>query len=118
MALARRSVRTGATWDCGYALPSPRMQYTASSFAQPLTETFEVLLQTRRVFTAPRGLFPQQAEFRTQTDDPYQTFIFRPLFHAISRGLSLLRPLQQGKVQLYVLYIAVTLLVLLLWQTV
>jgi len=118
MALARRSVRTAATWDCGYALPSPRMQYTASSFAQPLTETFEVLLQTRRVFTAPRGLFPQQAEFRTQTDDPYQTFIFRPLFHAISRGLSLLRPLQQGKVQLYVLYIAVTLLVLLLWQTV
>ena len=29
-----------------------------------------------RVFTAPRGLFPQQAEFHTQTDDPYQTLYF------------------------------------------
>ncbi len=118
MALARRRVRAAATWDCGYARPSPRMQYTASSFAQPLTETFAILLQTRRVLSAPRGLFPQQAEFLTQTDDPYKTYIFQPMFHAIGRWLSSLRPLQQGKVQLYVLYIAVTLLVLLLWQVV
>ncbi len=116
IALARRRVRTAATWGCGYAQPSPRMQYTASSFAQPLTETFGLLLRTRRVLTAPRGLFPQRAELLTQTDDPCQAYIFRPLFQAISRGLSSLRPLRQGKVQLYVLYIAITLLALLLWQ--
>ena len=28
------------TWDCGYTLPDARMQYTASSFAAPLTGTF------------------------------------------------------------------------------
>ncbi|MGA9667392.1 MAG: proton-conducting transporter membrane subunit, partial [Gallionella sp.] len=116
IALAYRPVRAAATWDCGYAQPSPRMQYTASSFAQPLTETFAMLLQTRRVVTAPRGLFPQEAEFHTHTDDPYQAHLFEPLLHAISAGMSSLRPLQQGKVQLYVLYIAITLLVLLLWQ--
>ncbi|MGD0073346.1 MAG: proton-conducting transporter membrane subunit [Candidatus Binataceae bacterium] len=115
-ALARRRVSTAPTWDCGYLQPSPRMQYTASSFAQPITETFSLLLQTRRRLSAPRGLFPQQADFMTQTDDPYEAYIFRPLFHAIGRGLSSLRPLQQGKVQLYVLYIAITLLILLLWQ--
>ena len=75
-----------------------------------------MLLQTRQVFIGQQGLFPQQAEFHTHTDDPYQSYIFRPLFGAISRGMGSLRPLQQGKVQLYVLYIAVTLLVLLLWQ--
>lgn len=116
MALARRRVRTAPTWDCGYLQPSPRMQYTASSFAQPLTAAFGLLLQTRRVLSAPQGLFPQSAEFLTQTDDPYQAYIFQPLFHAIGRGLSSLRPVQQGKVQLYVLYIAITLLILLLWQ--
>ncbi len=62
--------------------------------------------------------FPQAAEFHTHTDDPYQSYIFRPLFRAISRGMTYLRPLQQGKVQLYVLYIAITLLALLLWQIV
>ncbi len=118
MALTRRRVVTAVTWDCGYTQPSPRMQYTASSFAQPLTEAFGMLLLTRRALTAPQGLFPQRAEFRTHTDDPYESYIFRPLFGVLSRGMAYFRPLQQGRVQLYVLYIAVTLLILLLWQTV
>jgi formate hydrogenlyase subunit 3/multisubunit Na+/H+ antiporter MnhD subunit len=116
LALSRRSVSTNLTWDCGYAAPSPRMQYTASSFAQPLTETFDLLLQTRRVVTAPHGLFPKEASFATETPDPYQEHVYRPLFREISRDLLRLRPLQQGQVQLYILYIAVTLLALLLWQ--
>lgn len=118
MALARRRVSTTVTWDCGYARPSPRMQYTASSFAQPLTETFGMLLQTHQVFTEPRGLFPQRAEFHSHTGDPYQSYLFRPIFRAISRGMASLQPLQQEKVQFYVLYIVVTLLTLLLWQLV
>jgi formate hydrogenlyase subunit 3/multisubunit Na+/H+ antiporter MnhD subunit len=116
IAVSKRSVSTNVTWDCGYAEPSPRMQYTASSFAQPLTDTFDLLLQTRRVLIAPRGLFPTQASLATETPDPYQRFIFRPLLREIGRDLSLLRPLQQGKVQLYILYIAVTVILLLLWQ--
>jgi hydrogenase-4 component B len=116
IALARRRVTSAPTWDCGYASPSPRMQYTASSFAQPLTEGFGVLLQTHKVLTGVEGLFPQRAEFHSHTDDPYRSYIFQPLFQSISRSMAILRPLQQGKVQLYVLYIAVILLVLLLWQ--
>jgi len=116
IALSKRSVSTNVTWDCGYAEPSRRMQYTASSFAQPLTDTFDLLLQTHRVVIAPRGLFAKEASLATETPDPYQEYIFRPLFRAIGRDLLLLRPLQQGQVQLYILYIAVTLLLLLLWQ--
>jgi formate hydrogenlyase subunit 3/multisubunit Na+/H+ antiporter MnhD subunit len=116
IALSNRSVSANVTWDCGYAEPSRRMQYTASSFAQPLTDTFDLLLQTRRVLIAPRGFFPREASLATETPDPYQEYIFRPLFRAIGCDLLLLRPLQQGKVQLYILYIAVMLLLLLLWQ--
>src|SRR5258708_9767161 len=116
IALSNRSVYTDVTWDCGYAEPSPRMQYTASSFAQPLTDTFDLLLQTRRVLKAPRGLFPIEASLATDTPDPYQRFIFQPLFRSIGRNLFLPRPLQQGQVQLFILYIAVPLLLLLLWQ--
>ena len=116
IALRHRSVDTNVTWDCGYAEPSPRMQYTASSFAQPLTDTFGLLLQTRRVLIAPRGFFPTEASLVTETPDPYQEYIFQPLLRAIGRGFSMLRLLQQGQVQLYILYIAVTLLLLLLWQ--
>lgn len=116
IALARRRVSTGATWDCGYAHPSARMQYTASSFAQPLTATFGLLLRTRDTFTGLQGPFPQRAEFHSDTEDPYQRYVFGPVFESLSRAMAWLRPLQQGNVRLYVLYIAVTLLALLLWQ--
>jgi formate hydrogenlyase subunit 3/multisubunit Na+/H+ antiporter MnhD subunit len=116
IALAGRPVSTKVTWDCGYAEPSPRMQYTASSFAQPLTDTFGLLLQTRRVLDAPRGIFPSKASLVTETPDPYQEYIFQPFLRAIGRAFSTLRLVQQGQVQLYILYIAVTLFLLLLWQ--
>jgi hydrogenase-4 component B len=115
-ALSRRRVATAETWGCGYANPSPRMQYTAESFTQPLTEIFGAFLQTRQIFTGSDELFPLRAEFRTRTDDPYQRYLFRPIFHGISRGMNSLRPLQQARVQYYVLYLAITLLALLLWQ--
>lgn len=115
-ALKRRQVTIAPTWDCGYAHPSARMQYTASSFAQPLTESFGMFLQSREVFSGLDGLFPQHAEFHSQTDDPYRNYIFQPLFQSVSRAMAFLRPLQQGRVQLYVLYIAVVVVVLLLWQ--
>jgi len=114
--LSLRKVSTAPTWDCGYANPSARMQYTASSFANPLTESFAMLLQTRETLTGVQGLFPDKAEFHSHTDDLFRNRLFEPLFHTIGRAIAVLRPLQQGRVQLYVLYIAVVLLVLLLWQ--
>jgi hydrogenase-4 component B len=112
----RRPVAASVTWDCGYARPSRRMQYTASSFAQPLTDLFQVVLRTRRDLVAPTGLFPSDASFATHTADVFSAGVYEPLFTGVNRGLSALRWLQHGRVHLYVLYIAVTLLVLLVWK--
>ncbi|HVN85703.1 MAG TPA: proton-conducting transporter membrane subunit [Candidatus Binatia bacterium] len=114
--LAGRHVERGPTWDCGYAQPSARMQYTASSFAQPLTELFAALLQTRRQIVTPAGLFPRAASLQTSTPDICTTRVYQPVFGAVGRGLFALRWLQHGRVNLYVLYIALALLVLLMWK--
>ena len=114
--LSGRDVPESVTWDCGYARPSPRMQYTASSFAQPLTDLFRLFLRTRRRLSAPEGLFPQGAFLATETPDTWQEGVYRPVFAAIAWGLSQLRWLQHGRVQLYVLYIGVVLLLLLAWK--
>jgi hypothetical protein len=42
--------------------------------------------------------------------------MYRPVFERINEWLSRLHWVQHGKVQLYVLYIAVTLIVLLVWK--
>ncbi len=116
----RRTARGPAvealTWDCGYARPTPRMQYTASSFARPLTLLFGGFLRTRTTSVAPTGPFPREAALATATPDVFRDALFRPVFRLASGTLAKLRWLQRGRVQLYVLYILLTLVVLLVWK--
>ncbi len=114
--LARRSVGATGTWDCGYARPTARMQYTSSSFAQPITDCFRMFLGTRTSLRAPGEPFPQQpGRLSTETPDIFIARFYRPLFSWITRPLSWTLNVQHGRVQLYVLYVALTLVALLIW---
>jgi formate hydrogenlyase subunit 3/multisubunit Na+/H+ antiporter MnhD subunit len=113
--VAARPAGASATWGCGFARPTPRMQYTASSFARPLLALFAAVVPTFRAVQASAGLFPPSAAFATATPDPFRHALYAPAFRAVSRSLAWLRWLQHGRVQLYVLYIAVVLVALLVW---
>jgi len=106
------------TWGCGFSAPSPRMQYTSSSFAQPLTKIFSVFLMTRTKVIAPEGLFPTEASFSTDTPDIFRRFFYKPVFSLVARLLSFLQWLQHGRVQLYILYIVVTVFIIFIWKLV
>lgn len=110
-----RDVGAGPTWDCGYARPTARMQYTASSFAQPLADFFSAVLQTRKRLSAPRGLFPLEASLETEIPDIALERGYQPLFRGVSWILSWLSWIQHGRVSVYILYIAVTMVALLVW---
>lgn len=123
-ALARRLLLRGrvlgeeATWGCGYLAPTTRMQYTGSSFAQPLVDGFRPLLRTTVLppDATLQGLYPAPASFATATPDLAEHRLYRPAFRWATAQLGRLRWLQQGRVQLYLLYVVVTLVVLLLWK--
>jgi hypothetical protein len=114
--LAGREVAATVTWDCGYAEPAASMQYTSSSFAQPLTEMFRFALRTHEKLTPPTEIFPRAASLATETPDACREGVFAPVFTGVARALAPLRWLQHGRLQLYVLYIALTLLALLVWR--
>jgi NADH:ubiquinone oxidoreductase subunit 5 (subunit L)/multisubunit Na+/H+ antiporter MnhA subunit len=114
--LSRSRVTEAVTWDCGYAQPTARMQYTASSFAQPITEMIAPVLRTKTDSDLPQKFFPTGAWLKTETPDVARERLYMPLFVAVCRGLERWRWLQHGQLQLYVLYIALALLVLLLWK--
>ncbi len=111
--LRNRTIRRETTWGCGYQYPNARMQYTASSFAQPITLFFNAILKTRIEGGVPGELVPSGIGLQTNTPDPLTRFCFTPLFTGISRFLGLLRWMQHGRVQLYILYIVATLFLLL-----
>lgn len=114
--LARRPVGQGPTWDCGYVAPNARMEYTPSSFTSPLVLLFRMLVRPRVELKWPHGFFPRGARYVSELPDAFYERLYRPLFAAVGWGASKLRWLQQGRIQAYVLYIALTILVLLIWK--
>jgi formate hydrogenlyase subunit 3/multisubunit Na+/H+ antiporter MnhD subunit len=51
---ASRQLRRAPAWDCGFPNPSPRAQYSADSFAQPLRRVFgETLFRAREKVDMP-----------------------------------------------------------------
>ncbi len=117
LALLRgRSVSRGATWGCGYAAGTSRMQYTAASFAQPILALFTPVISTRVDQQGPDGYFPGAAHYEEHLGDMAGERILLPAVRRVVRALSRLHAIQQGRLQLYLVYIAVTLVALLVWQ--
>ena len=112
---SRRAPRDLPTWGCGYSFPTPRMQYTASSFADSLVRMFRFGLWSERHGGWVAGLFPEQEEeFASHTPDLVLDRGLRPAFAGLAWLFRRLRRLiQNGVAAIYLLYIALTLIVLL-----
>ena len=115
--LRNRSVTESATWGCGYLDPSARMQYTASSFAHPLVSYFNLVLGVREKKAVLSGYFPREDSFGTESRDLFVERLFAPLMSRLTGLLDAVRGIQEGHVQLYIAYIAATLVILLFMET-
>jgi len=113
--LAKKEVGQSATWGCGYALPTSRMQYTASSYVGPVVNFFLPFLRTKREIVPPTGLFPSPGTITTETQDLPKEYFYRPIFGSVGWLLSKVRWLQHGYIHLYILYVGLTLVALLVW---
>jgi hydrogenase-4 component B len=105
-------MRREPTWGCGFDTATPRMQYTASSFATPLLSMFGFLagVRTERAAAGPPSL-------RTEPTDLVLDDVALPLWHRLRRAALRLRPMQQGRLHLYLLYVFAAVLVLLGYLT-
>ncbi len=111
---------SSATWGCGYAAPTARMEYTASSFSQLFLRTGLVprALRPRVHVQPPRSIFPGTARFRSEGDDPARVRIFEPLFRSLGDRMARLRRFQAGRLNLQLLYTLLTLVAVLAFATI
>jgi hydrogenase-4 component B len=107
-------IASATTWDCGYAAPSPRMQYSASSFAQTLVAFFSWALWPEVHRGAPGGLFPAPAAFHSHVPDTVLDRAVLPMSRGGARALGWLRWMQHGNVHLYIVYMLAAIVVLVL----
>lgn len=107
------SPRQVPTWDCGYARPTARMQYTAGSFAQTIVILFDRILQPQRHPPHVAGLFPSPSQTHSHVDDAVLDRLMFPAARRIAASFSWFHRFQRGLTQHYVLYVLLTLIVLL-----
>lgn len=115
--MAPRFGRRGesGTWDCGYARPTARMQYTGTSFGQQLVQLFGLVLRPQYQWPSLRGLFAPPARFASAVPDLVLERLVLPFFALAGRHLPRLRVLQQGQTHRYVLYIIAVVIFLFVW---
>ncbi len=119
---ANPRLRRGDTWGCGRIGQTPRMEYTATAFAEPLRRVFaEIYRPTKELtidFHPESKYFVQSIEYRSEIRSWFEEYLYAPLV-AVVRWLSLrVRRLQSGSLHSYLAYLFVALIImlgLLLW---
>jgi len=105
------------TWDCGYALSDPSIQYSGSSFGAPIVDFFGKSLSARKCIVKDSSCFPQKRwTFASSVDDWFLSGIFTPAAKCTGRLFSFLEWFQNGKTEQYILYITLTVLGLIVWK--
>ena len=100
-----RGLRRGPTWDCGYAAPTARMQYTGGSFAGIGAGWFGWILQPERRLQRPRALFPLVALRVERLPETVLERVIEPAARAILQLSAAARRLQHGRLQFYIAYV-------------
>ncbi|MGB4599084.1 MAG: proton-conducting transporter membrane subunit [Trichlorobacter sp.] len=107
---------TGPTWGCAYLAPTPRMQYTGSSFSEMVVNLFGALVAPLRRRPSLATFFPAVGTtFCYAATELVLDRVLTPIFSWIGLGFSYIRRLQHGQLHIYVLYIFATLFVLMIW---
>ena len=86
------------------------MQDTAEGFGQPIRQIFEPFFRIEREVPSP---FDKAPRYRGGTEDKLWHFLYLPIARAVEKVSSLVGLLQHGRINIYLTYSFVTLLVLL-----
>jgi len=107
----RKRIRRCDPWDCGFAPPTPSMQYTATSFSQPIMRIFS------KLFRIDENLDRNEAGIKRYSlliQDHLWYWLYLPIGKVVDKSARQVTRLQSGHIRLYLGWSLATLL-LLLW---
>jgi hypothetical protein len=116
MVQKNRLIKTGPTWGCGYTAITPRHQYSTASYGNDFANLVSYVVKPQTVYKPidETDIFPEKRSFElTSTDAIKENLIEQPANKLVSllRGMA---RLQTGRMQHYVLYALLFLLLVLL----
>jgi hydrogenase-4 component B len=113
-----RRLRLGETWGCGRTGQTPRMEYTATAFAEPLRRVFAELYRPTKelsmAFHPDSKYCVESIEFKSEITPLFDRWLYDPFLRAVRFIAGQIRRVQGGSLHLYLLYMAGFLIILLL----
>jgi len=125
--IRRTAIHRVPIWDCGFEKLNNRMQYTATSFSMPIRRIFGFLFNIKEDVSIKRpssqGLTPilyrageeGDLHYRLRVRDYFWGWIYRPVADVSFRISRRFGRLQQGRIQVYLIYSFITIIVLLVF---
>ncbi|MHB1083983.1 MAG: hydrogenase 4 subunit B [Thiobacillus sp.] len=107
-------VRRSDSWDCGYPEQDARMQDSAEGFGQPIRQIFSSFMRVERDTPDP---FDRHPHYHGDSRDKLWILIYQPISDLTAWLSALAGRLQHGRIQWYLMYSFVTLVVLLVFVT-
>jgi hydrogenase-4 component B len=108
---AVRRVRRCDAWDCGFAPPGARMQYTATAFSQPIRRVFGLLFHVEETVVRRED---GTLQYGLKVGDRSWGLLYLPVARLVDAAARRVVRLQSGNVRVYLGWTLAT-LVLLLW---
>jgi hydrogenase-4 component B len=108
-----QKLRVSDSWGCGRVGQTPRMEYTATSFAEPLRRVFAELYRPSKElsvdFHPDSKYFVQSIEYKSDIRPWFEEFIYDPLLNKIREWSHRVRQLQSGSLHGYLAYLFIML---------
>lgn len=115
----KAAVRRVPIWDCGFEKLTSRMQYNATSFSMPIRRIFGFLFSIREESEAVQPVrhpaYPMKLRYRLRVRDRFWNWLYKPVGEAAFYVARKVGYLQQGRIQVYLIYSFVTIIVLLVF---
>lgn len=114
--LSSKVVASGPTWGCGYTAPTAQQQYTSTSYSYNFNHLAKPVLQTKKIMDeiGENEIFPSGRSFRSESEDVYKKYLIDKPVDLVSGLLKRIAVMQTGRIQDYILYAFVFMLIVLL----
>lgn len=110
--------REALGWGCGGVRDSPRMQYTATSYAEPLMRVFDDALQPSRdievTHVSESAYLATRVRYTQQIEDVVEVHLYHPLVAAADAVADRARRVQNGSIHRYLAFSFTALVIVLL----
>jgi hydrogenase-4 component B len=104
LVMSQHKISEGSTWGCGYVAPTPKIQYTASSFVRTYSKLFAPFLSIGKHEEEIHGVFPSEGKYHTHPYDGIEKWLIDSPLKLNKSFMGRFLFLHNGKLQFYILY--------------